>query len=152
MRFIAALMTVAIALVIAPSTSALEQSAVTASASQTRSQVTSLVREYTAQYGSRVSAPERAQLRVMVREARTEMNSLVRLVRKAERTNRSSDWRRAYLHYLSIRATADNRLSQVRNILGPEMTFSEQLGAWSQARSVLQELESLGSQLERRAR
>ena len=152
MRIIAALLTVAVTLVAAPSSSAVEQSSLTASASQARNQVTSLVREYEAQYGPRVSVAERAQLRGMVREARSEMNSLVRLVRKAERTNRLSDWRLAYSHYVAIRATADNRLSQVRDILGPEMSFSEQLGAWSQARSALQHLDSLGSQLERRAR
>ena len=152
MRFLAALLAVAVALVAAPSASAVEQTGLTASASQSRSQVTSLVREYEAQYGPRVSVAERAQLRGMVREARSEMNSLVRLVGKAERTNRSSDWRRAYSHYVEIRALADDRLSQVRDILAPEMSFSEQLGAWSQARSVLQELDSLGSQLERRAR
>ena len=146
------LLTIAVTLVAAPSASALEQSGLTASASQARGQVTSLVREYEAQYGPRVSVAERAQLRGMVREARSEMNSLVRLVGKAERTNRSSDWRRAYSHYVEIRALADDRLSQVRDILAPQMSFSEQLGAWSQARSVLQELDSLGNQLERRAR
>jgi hypothetical protein len=152
MRFLTALITVAVTLVAAPSSSAVERSSLTASASQARNQVTSLVREYEAQYGPRVSVAERAQLRGMVREARSEMNSLVRLVRKAERTNRLSDWRRAYSHYVAIRATADNRLAQVRDILGSEMTFTEQLGAWSQARSALQDLDSLGSQLERRAR
>lgn len=152
MRFLAALLTVAVALVAAPSASAVERSSPTASASQARSQVIALVREYEARYGPRVSVAERAQLRGMVREARSEMNSLVRLVGKAERTNRSSDWSRAHSHYVDIRVMADDRLSQVRDILGPEMSFSEQLGAWSQARSVLQELDSLGSQLERRAR
>jgi hypothetical protein len=151
-RIIAALLAVVIALTVAPSASAVEQSALTASASQARSQVTSLVREYEAQYGPRVSVAERAQLRSMVREARSDMNSLVRLVRKAERTKRSPDWRRAYEYYVDIRATADDRLAQVRDILGPQMSFSEQLGAWSQARSVLQELDSLGNQLKRRAR
>lgn len=152
MRLIAAVLVFALGFVLAPAASAAEKVSLTASASQARSQVISLVQEYEARYGPRVSTSERAQLRSMVRESRRETNTLVRLVRKAERTNSPSDWRRAYSHYVKISAIGDARLNQVRDILGPEMSLTEQLGAWSQARSVMQELDSLGSQLERRAR
>jgi len=152
MRLIAAVLVFALGFVLAPAASSTERASLTASASQARSQVTSLVREYEARYGPRVSTAERAQLRSMARESRRETNALVRLVRKAERTNSPSDWRSAYSHYVKISAIGDARLDQVRDILAPEMSLTEQFGAWSQARSVMQELDSLGSQLERRAR
>lgn len=152
MRLIAAVLVFALGFVLAPAASAAEKVSLTASASQARSQVISLVREYEARYGPRVSTSERAQLRNMARESHREMNALVRLIRKAERTNSPSDWRRAHSHYQRISVVADARLNQVRDILAPAMSLSEQIGAWSQARSVMQELDSLGSQLERRAR
>jgi hypothetical protein len=152
MRVIAALLVFALGVLIAPTASATQQANLTAVASQARSQVASLVREYEVTYGPRVSATERAELRGMIRESRREMNSLVRSVRVAEQRQRLSDWRRAYAQYLEMRALADERLVEVQDILAPAMSFSEQLGAWSQSRSVLQELDSLGAQLERRAR
>jgi hypothetical protein len=87
----------------------------------------------------------------MTREARQEMNSLVRLVRKAERTNKRTDWRRAHSHYTVIRLKGDERLDDARDIIGPQMSFTEQLSAWSQARTVMQDLDSLGAELARRA-
>lgn len=152
MRVITAVLVLTLGVLIAPTASATEQASLTSSAAQARSQVASLVQDYEARYGPRVSATERAELRGMIRESRREMNSLVRSVRIAEQRQRASDWRRAYAQYLEMRALADERLVEVQDILAPEMSFSEQLGAWSQSRSVLQELDSLGAQLERRAR
>lgn len=152
MRIIAALLVFALGLLIPSTASATEKSTLTTAASQARTQVASLVRDYEGKYGPRVSATQRAELRGMIRESRREMNSLVRSVRIAEQQQRKSDWRRAYAQYLEMRALADERLVEVQDILAPEMSFSEQLSAWSQSRSVLQELDSLGAQLERRAR
>lgn len=152
MRIIAAVLVLTLGVLIAPAASATDQSTLTSAASKTRSQVALLVQDYEVAYGPRVSTAQRAELRVMIRESRREMNSLVRSVRTAEQSKRKSDWRRAYAQYLEIRALADDRLAVVQGILAPEMSFSEQLGAWSNARSVLQELDSLGTQLARRAR
>lgn len=123
----------------------------TTSATQVRSNVTSLVSEYEALYGPRVSSADRAKLRSMTREARQEMSGLVRLVRKAERTDRRADWQRANSHYTAIRLKGDARLEDAREIIGPQMSFTEQLSAWSKARSVMQDLDSLGAELSRRA-
>ena len=152
MRVIAAVLVFALGVLIAPAASATEKSTLTAAASQARGQVASLVRDYDGRYGPRVSATQRAKLRGMIRESRREMNSLVRSVRIAEQRQRTSDWRRAYAQDLEMRALADERLVEVQDILAPEMSSTEQLEAWSQARSVMKELDSLGAQLERRAR
>lgn len=152
MRIIAAVLVLTLGVLIAPAASATEQATLTTTAEQTRSQVASLVREYEVRYGPRVSANQREELRGMIRESRREMNSLVRAVRTAEKGQRTSDWRRAYAQYLEMRALADERLVEVQDILAPKMSFTEQLDAWSQARLVMKELDSLGSQLERRAR
>ena len=152
MRIIAAVLVFTLSVLVAPTTSATEQATLTSSASQARSQVASLVRQHEVRYGPRVSANQREELRGMIRESRLEMNSLVRAVRTAEKRQRTSDWRRAYAQYLEMRALAEERLVEVQDILAPKMSFTEQLDAWSQARSVMKELDSLGSQLERRAR
>ena len=123
----------------------------TTSATQVRGEVTALVGEYELVYGPRVSSGQRGELKSMTREARGDMNTLVRLVRKAERTNKRADWQRAHNHYTAIRVKGDARLEDARDIIGPQMSLTEQLAAWSQARTVMQDLDSLGSQLARRA-
>jgi len=149
-RFVTSLL-LTTGLLLASTTGVQASASPTTSATQVRGDVTSLVSEYEATYGPRVSSTQRAELRLMTREARQEMNSLVRLVRKAERTNKRTDWRRAHSHYTVIRLKGDERLDDARDIIGPQMSFTEQLSAWSQARTVMQDLDSLGAELARRA-
>jgi len=149
-RFVTSLL-LATGLLIASTTGVQASASPTTSATQVRSDVTSLVSEYEAVYGPRVSSTQGAELRSMTREARQEMNALVRLVRKAERTNKRADWRRAHSHYTVIRLKGDDRLDDARDIIGLQMSFTEQLSAWSQARTVMQDLDSLGAELARRA-
>ena len=151
MRRAATVLVLAIGLLLTPGTSAWASGSLTATAVDLRGDVITLVGEYEAIYGPRVSPSERSALRSMTREARRDMNTLVRLVRKAERSNAKSDWRRASNHYAAIRLKGDERLGEAQDIIAPEMSLTEQLSAWSQARSVMAELDSLGSQLARRA-
>ena len=141
----------AVGLLVAPSTSAWASNSLTGSATEVRAEVTGLVSEYERAFGPRVSASERGELQAMSREARGDMNTLVRLVRKAERTKNTSDWRRAHSHYVAIRQKGDERLEEAQVIIAPHMSLTEQLGAWSQARTVMQDLDSLGSRLANRA-
>lgn len=141
----------ALGLVLAPSTPALANTSLTGSATAVRTEVTGLAGEYERAFGPRVSASERRELQAMSREARGDMNALVRLVRKAERTNKTPDWRRAHEHFVAIRLKGDERLEEARVIIAPHMSLTEQLGAWSQAQTVMQDLDSLGSRLASRA-
>lgn len=151
MRRIVLSLLLATGLGIASSTATWAAGSLTTSAIEVRGDVTMLVSEYEAIYGPRVSRPERAELKTMTREARRDMNTLVRLVRQAEGSNKAADWLRASNHYAAIRQKGDDRLEDARDIIAPEMSLAEQLSAWSQARSVMQDLDSLGTQLERRA-
>lgn len=151
MRRIVTILLLATGLLFVSTVGAQASNSLTTSATEVRSDVTSLVSEYEAVYGPRVSNTERAGLRSMTREARREMNTLVRLVRNAERSNRKADWRRAFNHYSAIKIKGDERLDDAREIIAPQMSFTEQLAAWSQARSVMADLDSLGAQLARRA-
>lgn len=144
-------LTLMIGLALIPTSPAWSSASLTASASEVRGDVTSLVEEYEATYGPRVSPSERVELQAMTREARRDMNTLVRLTRTAERTNSAGDWQRASNHYEAIRAKGDERLADAQDIIAPKMSLTEQLSAWSQARSVMADLDSLGAQLARRA-
>lgn len=117
-----------------------------------RANVVDLTRSYSNRYGPRVSPSERRELRSMTRQAQREMNRLVRLVARADRTNSTRDWRRAEQHYAAIRVTADERLDRARTILARQMSLGEQLQAAQQALRVMQSMDSLGAELSRRAR
>jgi hypothetical protein len=151
MRRLMILLIFVIGLVVAPAPSAFASGSLTTSAVEVRGEVTTLVEQYEAIYGPRVSLSERADLQAMSREARRDMNTLVRLTRKAERTNKAGDWQRASRHYAAIRTKGDERLADAQDIIAPKMSLTEQLSAWSQARSVMADLDSLGAQLARRA-
>ena len=134
----------------APSISA--AGAITADATLIRSNVLELTGEYARAYRQKVSPAEHRLLSDMTREARAELNTLVRLVRRAEDSGRKSEWRRAQRHYTAMRITGNQRMEEVRGIVQPHMSFSEQLSAWTNARAVLQDLDSLGGKIEQRAR
>lgn len=151
MRRVLSLVTLVVVVLIGSSAPAAASTSLTTQASQVRASVVDLSREFEQRYGPRVTSTERRELREMTREARREMNTLQRLVSKADRTQSPRDWRRALDHYEVIRATGDTRLDEARDILAPRMSLAEQLQAWSTASSVLQDLDSLGTELDRRA-
>lgn len=126
--------------------------AITADATLIRSNVLELTGEYAREYRQKVTPAERKLLSNMTREARSELNTLVRLVRRAEASGRKSEWRRAQRHYSTMRIAGDQRLEEVRVIVQPHMSFGEQLSAWTNARAVLQDLDSLGEKIEQRSR
>jgi hypothetical protein len=138
-------------IVVVSGTPTLANNSLTTQASSIRVSVVELSQDYERQFGPRVSAGERRDLREMTRDARREMNTLHRLVRKAERSQARRDWRTARNHYDAIRATGEARLDDAQEILAPQMSFTEQLRAWAAAREVLQDLDSLGTELSRRA-
>lgn len=152
MTRVAALITAMLLGFIAWAPSASAAGAVTTDATLIRTDVLALTEDYVREYGREVSPVERRSLMNMRREARSELNTLVRLVRRAEDSGRKSEWRRAQRHYTAMRVTGDQRLEEVRGIVQPHMSFSEQLSAWTKARAVLQGLDSLGRKIEQRAR
>ena len=152
MTRVAALITAMLVGFIAWAPSASATGAITADATLIRSDVLELTGEYAREFRQKVSPAERRLLTNMTREARSELNTLVRLVRRAEDSGRKSEWRRAQRHYTAMRVTGDQRLEEARGIVQPHMSFSEQLSAWTKARAVLQGLDSLGRKIEQRAR
>lgn len=152
MRFALSSIVVVLSLLVAPVASANQASSLTASASRVSTQIVTLISDYEDKYGPRVSSADRGTLRKIERNTKREMNTLVRLIREAERTKRSSAWKRAYAHYLDIEAGSEDSLAEMRTIIEPKMSWTDRLGAVSPARSIQKDMNSLGSQLKKRAR
>jgi hypothetical protein len=152
MRLIISSIVLAVGLLLTPVASAAQETSLTKSASRVNTQIVTLISDYEDTYGPRVSATERRTLQKMERTTKRQMNTLVRLVREAERTERSSAWKRAYEHYRDIDAASEDGLAEMRAIIEPKMSWTDRLGAVSRARSIQGDMNSLGNQLKRRAR
>ncbi|MFM9049427.1 MAG: hypothetical protein ACKOMX_05215 [Actinomycetota bacterium] len=112
-----------------------------------RNSVGSLTQDYERDYGSRVTPTERAELTTMAAQARREMNGLVGAIRKAERTDKGSDWRTARDLHSSALAMAQTRFDRAATLLRPRLSIREQLAAYSDYTRTLQEFERLGQRL-----
>lgn len=116
-------------------------------AQQVRGEVVALTREYSREYADRVSPAERQELDSMAAQARRELTGLVSAVRRAERTGRSEDWKRAAATHERARARADVNFERARQILTPHMSLREQLSAFADFSTAMRSFDALGDSI-----
>jgi hypothetical protein len=112
-----------------------------------RDSVVLLTRDYEGDFGSRVTAEQRAELASMGAQARRHMTGLVAAVRRAERTQRPADWRNARTLHSRALATTKTRFEQAASILRPHLTLGEPLRAYSDYTSTLDDFQRLGERI-----
>lgn len=112
-----------------------------------RDSVVLLTQDYERDYGSRVTAEQRAELASMGAQARREMNALVSAMRRAERTDSSADWRAARVLHTRALTTAEARFERAAALLQPHLNLGEQLKAYSDYTGTLREFERLGQRI-----
>ena len=120
-------------------------------AKQLRSDVSALTDDYVDRYRDRLTPEQQRQLTQAARQARREMTTLVRAIKKAERRNTPSAWKAAYRQHQRAAAMVDGRFDDVRATLESELTFVERLSAFSDYSSSMRDFQSLGVELARRA-
>ena len=113
-------------------------------AKELRSDVSALTDDYVDRYQDRLT-PEAA------RQARREMTTLVRTIKKAERRDTPAAWKVAYRQHQRAAAMVDGRFDDVRAALESELTFVERLSAFSDYSSSMRDFQSLGVELASRA-
>ena len=116
-------------------------------AQQVRGEVVALTREYSQEYSERVSPVERNELTSMAARARSELNGLVNAVRRAERTDRRSDWNRAAATHQRARAQADVNFERAKQILTPHLSLREQLSAFADFSAAMRSFDALGDRI-----
>lgn len=114
---------------------------------QVRSAVVALTREYSQEYSDRVSPAERNELASMAAQARGELNGLVSAVRRAERTDRRTDWNRAAATHQRARAQADVNFERAKQILAPRLSLREQLSAYADFSAAMRSFDALGDRI-----
>ena len=77
---------------------------VTSLAKETRSEILTLTASYTDRYGTKLSLSQEKRLEKMNRETKRNLDNLVRLVSRAEKSSHTKDWRRAETEYEQIRS------------------------------------------------
>jgi hypothetical protein len=120
-------------------------------AQELRSDVSALTDDYIDRYQDRLTPAQERQLTKTARQARREMTTLVRAIKKAERRNTPSAWKAAHRQHQRAAAMVDGRFDDVRATLESELTFVERLSAFSDYSSSMRDFQSLGVELARRA-
>ena len=120
-------------------------------AQELRSDVSALTSDYIDRYQDRLTHKQERALTRTAREARREMTTLVRSIKKAERRATSAAWKAAYRQHQRAAAMVDGRFDEVRAALESELTFVERLSAFSDYASSMRAFQSLGVALARRA-
>ena len=149
-RFRALVLGLIVSLALVPGQVQAAQS-LTQDAVSVRSNILDLTSDYATRFDDNLTTAESRQLRTMAKQARTEMNRLVRAVRRAERMATKPAWRNAYVTYQEVRLLGDTRLSEAREIIEPHLGFRERLQAWSDMREAMSSLDSLGRELAQRS-
>jgi len=149
-RLMVLVLALSMSLALAPGQAHAAQS-LTQDAVSVRGDILDLTRDYATRFDDNVTRAESRQLRTMAKQARVQMNRLVRDVRRAERTDTRPVWRNAYATYQEVRLLGDTRLSEAREIIEPHLGFRERLQAWSDMREVMSSMDSLGRELAQRS-
>ncbi len=113
--------------------------------------MSALTDDYIDRYQDRLTPAQERQLTKTARQARREMTTLVRAIKKAERKNTPAAWKAAYRQHQRTAAMVDGRFDDVRATLESELTFLERLSAFSDYSSSMRDFQSLGVELARRA-
>jgi len=149
-RFTVLVLGLIVSLALVPGQAQAAQS-LTQDAVSVRSDILDLTSDYATRFDDHITTAESRQLRTMAKQARTEMNKLVRAVRRAERRDTRPAWRNAYATYEEVRLRGDTRLSEAREIIEPHLGFGERLQAWSDMRDAMSSMDSLGRKLAQRS-
>ena len=120
-------------------------------AQELRSDVSALTSDYIDRYQDRLTPKQERALTRTAREARREMTTLVRSIKKAERKATPAAWKAAYRQHQRAAAMIDGRFDDVRAALEPGLTFVERLSAFSDYSSSMRDFQSLEVELARRA-
>ena len=120
-------------------------------AQELRSDVSALTNDYIDRYQDRLTPEQERRLTRAARQARREMTTLVRVIKKAERRDTPAAWKAAYQQHQRAAAMVDGRFDDVRATLESELTFVERLSAFSDYSSSMRDFQSLGVELARRA-
>ena len=120
-------------------------------AKELRSDVSALTDDYVDRYQDRLTPEQQRQLTQAARQARREMTTLVRTIKKAERRDTPAAWEVAYRQHERAAAMVDGSFDNVRAALESELTFVERLSAFSDYSSSIRDFESLGVELASRA-
>ena len=120
-------------------------------AKELRSDVSALTDDYVDRYQDRLTPEQQRQLTQAARQARREMTTLVRAIKKAERRGTPAAWEVAYRQHQRAAAMVDGSFDDVRAALESELTFVERLSAFSDYSSSMRDFESLGVELASRA-
>ena len=120
-------------------------------AKELRSDVSALTDDYVDRYQDRLTPEQQRRLTQAARQARREMTTLVRAIKKAERRDTPAAWEVAYRQHQRAAAMVDGNVDDVRAALESELTFVERLSAFSDYSSSMRDFESLGVELASRA-
>ena len=120
-------------------------------AKELRSDVSALTDDYVDRYQDRLTPEQQRQLTQAARQARREMTTLVRAIKKAERRDTTAAWEVAYRRQQRAAGMVDGRFDDVRAALESELTFVERLSAFSDYSSSRRDFQSLGVELASRA-
>lgn len=112
-----------------------------------RDSVVVLTQDYEKNYGTRVTTEERTEFQAMGAQARREMNALVSAARRAERTDREVDWRKARVLHNSALTTAKTRFDRAAALLQPRLSLGEQKRAYSDYTRTMRKIERLGQRI-----
>lgn len=107
---------------------------------------------YEESYGDRLQSSERKQLAALRVQAAEQLTLLVTDIRRAERTQKSSDWLRAQQTHSRAEAQAESGLERARGILEPKLSLLEQLTALSDYSTSMDQFQSLGLRVQERGR
>lgn len=113
--------------------------------------MSALTDDYVDRYQDRLTPEQQRQLTQAARQARREMTTLVRAIKKAERRGTPAAWEVAYRQHQRAAAMVDGRFDDVRAALESELTFVERLSAFSDYSSSMRDFQSLGVELASRA-
>ena len=113
--------------------------------------MSALTNDYIDRYQDRLTPEQERRLIRAARQARREMTTLVRVIKKAERRDTPAAWKAAYRQHELAAAMVDGRFDDVRATLESELTFVERLSAFSDYSSSMRDFQSLGVELAKRA-
>lgn len=121
-------------------------------ARELRTSVSALMANYEQNYADRLTSSDQATLKAVRLKANRQLTQLLTDIRRAERTNKRSDWLRAQQTHAKASTDAELGLEQARTILEPKLGLAEKLTAFSDYTSKMEQFRSLGLRLQAQGR
>ena len=121
-------------------------------ARELRTSVSALMTNYERNYSDRLTSSDQATLKAVRLKANRQLTQLLTDIRRAERTNKRSDWLRAQQTHAQASSEAELGLEQARTILEPRLGLAEKLTAFSDYSTKMEQFRSLGLRLQAQGR